>query len=148
MDLSGTSSSVVTMTSLMSGNKRQSKIDIHKGILKYLKKEVEIPTEYESDDYEDKIMIYEGNSKSWYFLVISLADMPFGLVKKCDENVHDARKDLIDRYEFSDEKQKGLNAVTNRWENFRIKNTSQDPYILFNEIIQPKSQMKKYQKKV
>ena len=59
-------------------------IKIHMGILKYLTKEVEIPTEDKAEKYEEKINIYEGNSKSWYFLIISLADIPFVLVRQCD----------------------------------------------------------------
>ena len=35
---------------------------------------------------------------------------------------------------MSDEKQEILNNVTNRWNNCRIKGTSQDPYIWFNEL--------------
>ena len=54
----------------------------HKGIIKYLTKEVEIPTEDEAENYEDKIKIYEGKSKAWYFLIISLADIPFGLARQ------------------------------------------------------------------
>ena len=33
-----------------------------------------------------------------------------------------------------DEKQESLNEFTNRWNNCRIKDTSQDPYIWFNDI--------------
>ena len=36
--------------------------------------------------------IYEGKSKAWGFLIISLTDIPFGLVRQCDENVYDAWK--------------------------------------------------------
>ena len=61
--------------------------------------------------------IYEGKSKAWYFLIISLIDIPFGLVRQCDENAHDARKYLIEKYEVSDKKQESLNAVTNRGKN-------------------------------
>ena len=46
--------------------------------------------------------IYEQNSKEWNFLIISLTDIPFGLVQQCDENAHDAWKPLIDKYEVSD----------------------------------------------
>ena len=72
---------------------------------KFLTKEVEIPTEDETYNDEDKIKIYEGKSKSWYFLIISLTDIHFGLVRKCDKNSHDALKALIDKYEVSDENQ-------------------------------------------
>ena len=41
--------------------------------------------------------IYEGNTKAWDFLIISLTDIPFGLVRKFDENSHDAWKALIDK---------------------------------------------------
>ena len=43
--------------------------------------------------------IYEGNSKAWDFIIISLIDIPFGLVRQCNENSHDAQKALIDNYE-------------------------------------------------
>ena len=46
--------------------------------------------------------IYEGNTKAWDFLIISLKDTPFGLVSKCDENSHDAWKALLDKYEVLD----------------------------------------------
>ena len=58
--------------------------------------------------------IYEGKSKSWYFLIISLTYIPFCLVRECDNNAHDECKALIDKYEVSDEKQESLNEVTNR----------------------------------
>ena len=61
--------------------------------------------------------IYEGNSKAWDFLIISLTDIPFGLVRQCDENSHDAWKALIEKYEVLDEKQKSLNEMKNRWNN-------------------------------
>ena len=35
---------------------------------------------------------------------------------------------------MSDEKQERLNEVTNRWNNWRINDTSQDPDIWFNEF--------------
>ena len=35
---------------------------------------------------------------------------------------------------MSDEKQEGLNEVTNRWNNWRIKDTSQYPDVWFNEL--------------
>ena len=81
--------------------------------LKKTTKELEIPTEDEEDNDEDKMKIYEGNSKAWDFLIISLTDITFGLVSQCDENAHHARKDLIDKYEVSDEKKESLNEVKN-----------------------------------
>ena len=42
--------------------------------------------------------IYEGNSKAWYLLIITLLDIPFGIVRQCDENAHEALKSLIDKY--------------------------------------------------
>ena len=36
---------------------------------------------------------------------------------------------------MSEEKQEGLNIVSNRWNTFKIKVTIQDPYIWFNELI-------------
>ena len=57
--------------------------------------------------------IYEGNSKAWDFFIIGLIDIPFGLVRQCDENSHEYCNDLIDKYEVSDEKQESLNGVTN-----------------------------------
>ena len=75
LEPSGTSSSVVTMTSLRNEKKGISR---HKGILKYFTKEVDIPTEYEAKNDEDKMKIYEGNSKAWNFLIISLKDIFLG----------------------------------------------------------------------
>ena len=87
------------MTSLTSGRKRIRKFRDKKGILKYLTKEVETPTEEESENDADKMKIYEGNSKAWDFRIVSLTYIPFGLVRQCDENAHDAWKALIDKYE-------------------------------------------------
>ena len=56
------------------------------------------------------------------------------LVKQCDEISHESWKVLIDKYEVLDENQESLNEITNRWNNFRIKETSQNPDIWFNEI--------------
>ena len=78
--------------------------------------------------------IYEGNSKAWDFLIISLTDITSGLVSQCDENAHHARKDLIDKYEVSDEKKESLNEVKNRWNNCRNKETIQYPDIWFNKL--------------
>ena len=50
-------------------------ISVHKCILKYLTKQVEIPTEDEADTDEDEMKIYEGNSKAWDFLLVSLTDI-------------------------------------------------------------------------
>ena len=36
----------------------------HRGILKYLEEEVEIPTEEEAENDGEKMKIYEGNSKT------------------------------------------------------------------------------------
>ena len=55
--------------------------------------------------------IYEGNYKAWDFIIISLTDIPFGLIKQCDENAHDERKALIEKYGVSDEKQESLYEV-------------------------------------
>ena len=43
---------------------KSKEISRHKGILKYLTKEVEILTEEEAGNDKDKIKIYEGKSKS------------------------------------------------------------------------------------
>ena len=43
--------------------------------------------------------IYEGNSKVWDFLIISLTDITFGLVRQSDEHSHDVWKTLIEKYE-------------------------------------------------
>ena len=67
-------------------------IVIHKDILKYLTKEVEILTEEEAENGEEKMKIYEGKSKACNFLIISLTDIPFDMVRHCDENSHDAWK--------------------------------------------------------
>ena len=77
---------------------------------------------------------YEGKSKAWYFLIISLRDIHFGLVRKCDEIAHDAWKALVDKYEALDKKQESLNEVTNRWKKCKIKDTRLDPYIWFYDL--------------
>ena len=77
--------------------------------------------------------IYEGNSKAWNFLTIRLTYIPFGLARKCNENSHEACKALVEKYDVSDDKQESLNEVTNRWNNYSIKDTSQDPDIWLNE---------------
>ena len=79
--------------------------------------------------------------------MISLTDLPFGLVRQCDENAHDSWKALIDKYEVSDEKQESLNEVTNRWNNYKIKDTSLDPYIWFNEVYNLNIKFKKIKEK-
>ena len=76
-----------------------------------------------------------------------MKDIPFGLVRKCDENDHEAWKDLIEKYEVSDERQESLNGVTNRYKNFSIKDTSQDHDIWFNEIFNLNPKLKKIKKK-
>ena len=91
--------------------------------------------------------IYEGNSKAWDFFIIGLIDIPFGLVRQCDENSHEYCNDLIEKYEVSDEKQESLNGVTNRWNNCRIKDTSQDQYIWFNELYNLNLKFKKIKAK-
>ena len=97
-------------------------------------KEVEIPIRDKSFNDEDKMNIYEGNSKAWDFLIISFTDTPSGLVRQCDDNSHESWKDLIGNFEVSDDKQEGLNLVTNRWNNCSIKDTSQDLDIWFNVL--------------
>ena len=39
-------------------------------------------------------MIYGWNSKEWDFLIVGFKYITFGLVRQCDENAHDAQKDL------------------------------------------------------
>ena len=56
------------------------------------------------------------------------------MVSQCNGNSHEGWKALIDKYEVSYEKQENLIEVTNRWNTFRIKDTSQDPDLWFDEI--------------
>ena len=58
-------------------------------------KEIDIPTEYKAYNDEDKMKIYEGNSKAWGLIIISLTDIPYGLVRQCDNNSHVSWKALI-----------------------------------------------------
>ena len=97
-------------------------------------KEVDIPTEDKSYNDEDKMNIYEGNSKAWDLLIMSLTYIPSRLARQCDENSRVSWKALIEKYEVSDEKQESLNEVTNRWNKLRINDTSQDPDIWFNGL--------------
>ena len=46
--------------------------------------------------------------------MIRMIDIPFCLVRQCDENAHDALKSFIDKYKVSDEIQEHLNEVPNR----------------------------------
>ena len=87
----------------------------HKGILKYLTKEWEIPTEEDEETDEEKVKIYEGNFKAWNFLIIGLKEAIFG-------------------YEVSNENKEILNEVTKRLNNCSIKEKSQDPNIWFNRL--------------
>ena len=122
------------MASLMSGKKKFKAIAIHKGILKYLTKQVDIPTEEEAENYEYKMKIYEVNAKACNFLIISLTEIPFGMVRQCDENTHDIWEELIDKYYLSYKKQESLNKLTSRWNNCKIKDISLDPEIWFNAL--------------
>ena len=90
---------------------------------------------------------YEGNSKAWDFLIIIFTDTPSGLVRQCDDNSHESWKDLIGNFEVSDDKQEGLNLVTNRWNNCSIKDTSQDPDIWFNKLFNLNLKLKKTKEK-
>ena len=47
-------------------------------------KKWQIPTEEDAENDEDKLKIYERNSKAWCLLIINLIYIPFGLVRKCD----------------------------------------------------------------
>ena len=80
-------------------------ISRQKSIIKYLTKEVEIPTEEAAENDEDKMKIYEGNYKALNFIIQSLTDIPFSLVRQCDKNAYDAWEAFIDNYEVSYEKQ-------------------------------------------
>ena len=91
--------------------------------------------------------IYEGNSKAWDVIIISLTDIPSGLVRKCGENSHVSQKALIEKYEVSYEKQESLNEVTNRQNKCRINDTSQDPDIWFNELCNLNLKFKKIKAK-
>ena len=91
--------------------------------------------------------IYEGNFKVQDFLVISLTDIPYGLVGQCDDDSNESQKDLIGKYEVSYDKQDILNEVTNMCNNCRIKDTSQDPDIWFNELYNLNLKFKKIKSK-
>ena len=105
--------------------------------MKYITKEWDIPSEEDVEDDEDKLKIYEVKSKAWDFIITSLIYIHSSLFRQCDENAHESCKTIIDKYEVSDEKQDSLNEVTSRWNNLRIKDTSQDYDICFNDIFKP-----------
>ena len=67
-------------------------------------------------------------------LLISLTYILFGLVSQWNDNPHEVCMSLILKYEVSKEKQEIINEVTNRWNTFRNKDTSQYPRICFNEL--------------
>ena len=119
----------------------------HKGILKNMTKEVEIPTEDEAYNDEDKMKIHEGNSKEWDFLIISLIEIPSGLVRQCDDNSDVFWKAFISNYEVSHEKQQSLNVVTKQVEQLQYKDTSQDPDIVFNGLYNLNLKFKKIKAK-
>ena len=75
------------ITSSMS-EKKPKAIARHKGILKYLTEEWEIPSEEDAENDEYKSKIYKENSNTWNFLIISLTCINFGLVRQCGKNVH------------------------------------------------------------
>ena len=56
-------------------------ISRHKGILKYLTKQREIPTKEDTETEKDKINIHEIKCKAWDFLIIILTYTPFGLAR-------------------------------------------------------------------
>ena len=60
----------------------------HKGILKYITKQADIPTEDKAYNDEYKMKIYEEKSKVWDLLIMILIDIHYGLVSKCYENSH------------------------------------------------------------
>ena len=62
---------------------------------------------------------------------------------QCNKNAHEAWRELIDKYEVSDEKQESLNEVTHIWNSCRIKDTIQDPDIWFNELFNLNLRLKK-----
>ena len=95
----------------------------------------------------EKMNIYKGNSKAWDFLIIRLTDIDFVLVRQCDLNAHDAWKVLIGKYEVLDDNQESLNEVTNRCNNWNIKDTSIGPDIWFNELYNLNLKFKKIKEK-
>ena len=58
--------------------------------MKYLTKEWEIPSEGDAENDEDQFKIYEGKRKTRDLLIISLTYTPFGLVRQCNEDAHEA----------------------------------------------------------
>ena len=56
------------------------------------------------------------------------------MFSQCNENAHKSWKPRIGKYKVSDKKQENLNEVTNRWNNFRIKDAGKYPDTWFNEL--------------
>ena len=54
---------------------------------------------------------------------------------------------IMDKYEVSEEKKRVLNEITNRWNTCRIKYTSQDFDIWFNELYNLNLKLKKIKEK-
>ena len=81
-------------------------------------------------------------------MIIILTDITFGMVRQCNKNWNEAWKALIYKYAVSDEKLGSLNEVTNRWTTCRIKYTSQDPDIWFNELYNLNFQVQENQGKI
>ena len=83
-------------------------IERHKVILKCLTKEWGICKQEDAEDDSDILKIYEEYIYDWHLLIISLSDIPFGVVRQCNENLHESWNALIETYEVSDEKRKLL----------------------------------------
>ena len=62
----------------------------HKGILKYLTKELEITSEEDAENNEYQLNIYVGNINTWDFIIIILIYIPFRLVRNFNEDTHEA----------------------------------------------------------
>ena len=73
----------------------------NKSIFEYLTKEWVICKEEDTEDDPYLLSIYEGNIKAWCFLIISLTEIAFVLLRRCNENAHQSWKSLIDKYEVS-----------------------------------------------
>ena len=76
-----------------------------------------------------------------------MIEITFVPASKCDQIAHDTQKALIEKYEVSNEKQESMNEGTKRWNNCKIKDTSLDPGIWFNELYNLNLQFKKIKAK-
>ena len=67
---------------------------------------MDISKEGYSEDYADLLKVYEGNRKTWGFLITILSYIPFVMVRQCNDNSHEDWMEILGKYEVSEENKK------------------------------------------